>query len=154
MSRGGGRHRRPAPAATTDDGFQQDVTAAVYCPSSDTIAYDGDWVRQVSAEDGDAFVHLVLAHEYGHAVGIRLLTTKLGITEELHADCYAGAALGGAVDAGGLALEEGDEAEFDAAMQRVGDEDDSWFLPGAHGTPDQRSAAFWHGWDGGPVSCL
>lgn len=121
---------------------------AAYCTGADYIGYDDAWLAEQWRAIGDTFVYFVIGHEYGHAVQARLgLTAPFTIKSELQADCFAGAYLRGSVDAGRLALQDGDVDELFEGVAAVGDRDGvGWFDAGAHGSANQRRAAFFTGY--------
>ena len=129
---------------------------AVYCPAGDFIAYDVDWAVRAFRRIGDAFVFYLLGHEYAHAVQVRLgIEHQYTIEQELQADCMAGAYIGDSVRQGALTLDEGDLEEFQNGLLAVGDDPDQpWFAPGAHGTAEQRTKAFFEGYQRSLDVCL
>jgi hypothetical protein len=128
---------------------------AAYCPIGDFIAYDRNWSEQVYTEMGDAFVFYLLGHEYGHGIQQRLgIQYQFTIDQELQADCFAGAMIGDAVRTGDLNLETGDVDELKSGLISVGDPpDEPWFKEGAHGSPEQRQASFFGGYDESLDAC-
>lgn len=128
---------------------------AVYCPTGDFIAYDVRWAVGAFHRIGDAFLYYLLGHEYAHAVQERLgLRHRYPIERELQADCMAGAYLGGSIRSGVLRLEDGDLAEFRRGLAAVGDTPDQpWFAEGAHGTAEQRTRAFFLGYERSLTAC-
>ncbi|WP_432836608.1 neutral zinc metallopeptidase [Dactylosporangium sp. CA-092794] len=128
---------------------------AAYCPIGDFIAYDAHWSEQVYDEMGDAFVFYLLGHEYGHGIQQRLgIQYTFTIYQELQADCFAGAMIGDSIRTGDLTLETGDLQELKAGLFSVGDPpDEPWFQEGAHGSPAQRTASFFGGYDQGLTAC-
>lgn len=129
---------------------------AVYCPRGDFIAYDVDWAVRAFQRIGDAFLFYLLGHEYAHAVQVRLgIQYEFSIQQELQADCLAGAYIGDSVRKGSLTLDEGDIEEFQKGLLAVGDDPDQpWFAPGAHGTAEQRTEAFFEGYERSLAACL
>jgi predicted metalloprotease len=125
---------------------------AYYCPSGDYIAWDLDLLRS-GYRSGDAWVYLVIAHEWGHAIQARIEDSLNWRAKELQADCLAGAALFGAADDGTLEFEDGDIEEIEAAFDKLGDKT-PWTKESDHGTPEQRLSAFNRGADGGVENCL
>ncbi|MEU4232327.1 neutral zinc metallopeptidase [Nonomuraea sp. NPDC026600] len=125
---------------------------AFYCPSGDYITWDIDLLKS-GYRSGDAWVYLVIAHEWGHAVQARIDPSLRWRGRELQADCLAGAALFGAAEDGALEFEEGDVDELVAAFDRLGDRT-PWTKESDHGTPAQRLSAFNRGADGGVDGCL
>jgi predicted metalloprotease len=129
---------------------------AAYCPDGDFIAYDVDWAVVAFRRVGDAFLFYLLAHEYAHAIQVRLgIQYRYTIQQELQADCLAGAYIGDSVRAGRLRLDNGDLDEFRSGLLAVGDDPDQpWFAPGAHGTAEQRTESFFDGYERSVDACL
>ncbi|WP_433528627.1 neutral zinc metallopeptidase [Micromonospora sp. CA-263727] len=128
---------------------------AVYCTVSDFIAYDINWSFRAFRQIGDAFVFYLLGHEYAHGIQTRLgIRYNFTIQQELQADCMAGAYLGDSVRAGWLTLDDGDLDEFNEGLLAVGDDaGQPWFAEGSHGTPEQRSEAFFRGYERSLSAC-
>lgn len=125
---------------------------AVYCPADDYIAWDLDLMSR-GHRAGDAWVYLVIAHEWGHAIQQRLNTELVSLAGELQADCLAGAALFGAERDGTLRLEEGDTEELTAALTALADET-PWTDTTDHGDATERIGSFTKGARSGVTSCL
>jgi uncharacterized protein len=84
---------------------------AFYCATGeDFLAWDSQLMAK-GAQFGDAWVYLVVAHEWGHAIQYRLDRSLTSLSAELQADCLAGAVLYGAARDGTLLFEQGDEEE-------------------------------------------
>jgi predicted metalloprotease len=117
---------------------------AEYCPSSDFIAYHRPFAVRMYNRIGNAFVFLLIGHEYGHAIQWRLhQVPALSIQRELQADCLAGAYIGDSVRSGVLVLEKGDVKALRTGLTVLGDSPGTpWFSPVAHGTGAQRVSAF------------
>lgn len=128
---------------------------ALYCSAGDFIAYDVNWAVAAFRQVGDAFVYYLLGHEYAHGIQVRLgIGFSYTIEQELQADCMAGAFLGDSVRAGTLKLQEGDLDEFREGLLAVGDDPSiPWFRPGAHGTAEQRTDAFFEGYEDSLAAC-
>ncbi|MFC0527816.1 neutral zinc metallopeptidase [Phytohabitans kaempferiae] len=128
---------------------------AAYCSAGDFIAYDVEWAVGAFRQIGDAFIFYLLGHEYAHAVQVRLgIQYRYTIQQELQADCMAGAYIGDSVKAGGLTLARGDLDEFRRGLLAVGDDPGQpWFAPNAHGTAQQRTNAFFEGYEGSLEPC-
>jgi predicted metalloprotease len=122
---------------------------AAYCSAGDFIAYDVNWAVGAFRQIGDAFIFYLLGHEYAHAVQVRLgIQYRFTIEQELQADCMAGAYIGDSVKAGTLTLERGDIDELRQGLLAVGDDPGQpWFAPDAHGTAEQRTNAFFEGYE-------
>lgn len=122
---------------------------AVYCSAGDFIAYDVNWAVGAFTEVGDAFLYYLLGHEYAHGVQVRLgIQYGYTIQQELQADCMAGAYIGDGERTKLLTVEEGDIEELRQGLLAVGDDPSvPWFQPGAHGTAEQRTQAFFEGYE-------
>ncbi|MEN3613579.1 neutral zinc metallopeptidase [Plantactinospora sp. ZYX-F-223] len=128
---------------------------AVYCSAGDFIAYDVNWAVAAFRQVGDAFLYYLLGHEYAHGVQVRLgIRYDFTIQQELQADCMAGAYLGDSVRARALTIEDGDLDELGAGLRAVADEPGQpWFAEGAHGTAQQRTDAFFAGYQRSLDAC-
>ncbi|MEW2805810.1 hypothetical protein AB0929_01545 [Streptomyces massasporeus] len=126
---------------------------AFYCMTAeDYLAWDTDLMRS-GYQYGDAFVYLVVAHEWGHAIQNRLEAELRTTDAELQADCLAGAELDGAARDGTVVFEEGDVDELRTALVRDAD-NTPWTKEGDHGSADERVGAFAMGQDLGVEGCL
>ncbi|MBL7493411.1 neutral zinc metallopeptidase [Frankia sp. AgB1.9] len=121
---------------------------AFYCRLDDTVAYSQDFMARLYQQGGPSFPMFVLMHELGHRVS--RLTNRVGVvsrSEENQADCLAGTEAKFSHDA--KRLPGVDVAKGSVLFFSLGD---SWFHkespsdPDAHGTPDQRAAAFLTGY--------
>lgn len=139
-------------SAPTCDGEQAAKFNAFYCLPEDYIAWDIDLMRYGYAK-GDAWVYLVIAHEWGHAVQNRLKTELVSEQKELQADCLAGAVLYGAAADGTLEFEEGDREELVDAFKELGDKT-PWTTAADHGDTFERISAFGQGKSGGVQNCF
>jgi predicted metalloprotease len=128
---------------------------AAYCPAGDFIAYDADWAVAAFRRLGDAFLFYLLGHEYAHAIQVQIgAQHEFAIQTELQADCMAGAYIGDSVRSKALTLEEGDLDELRNGLIAVGDDPGQpWFAPEAHGTPEQRTQAFFNGYESSLGAC-
>ncbi|GGK77201.1 hypothetical protein Sme01_42960 [Sphaerisporangium melleum] len=127
---------------------------AFYCPVGHFVAYDRQWLQSLYDEKGDGAVYVIIPHEIGHAVQAQLMSDfTLNRDRELQADCYAGVALKGIIDAGQLQAEDGDEEELLTNLAAAGDPTDAWWRPDAHGTPVARQQAFARGYNDGIDAC-
>ncbi|MFF3443931.1 hypothetical protein [Streptosporangium sp. NPDC002721] len=141
------------PGAPTCQGWRIPDDDAVYCPfPADFITWDVDLMR-AGYRQGDAWVYLIIAHEWGHAVQARMPGRHVAVAAELQADCLAGAALQGAVEDGLLDVEEGDADEIRAGLHAVGGTV-PWTRPGDHGSKQERMSAFHRGANRGVPGCL
>jgi uncharacterized protein len=133
------------PAAVPDNAF--------YCATGeDFLAWDAQLMNR-GAQYGDAWVYLVVAHEWGHAIQYRLDRSLTSAAPELQADCFAGAALYGAARDGAIVFEQGDEREIMAGLSALADET-PWTMQGDHGNARQREESFGLGRSGGVTACL
>lgn len=123
---------------------------AWYCPSGDYLAFDATFMRSFYSY-GDAFVYLASAHEFSHAIQVRLgQYQKQNI--ELQADCLAGAALAGAERDGLIVAEKGDQQELYNTLKALGD---TAFTRGAnHGSGNDRVTHYNLGVQYGAGRCL
>jgi predicted metalloprotease len=126
---------------------------AFYCPSQDFLAWDENLMAAGYRQIGDAWVYLIIAHEWGHAIQARLQADQVSVAAELQADCLAGATLFGAADRGLIQFERGDTDELAKTLAAVAD-DYPWTRESDHGDVHQRTSAFNDGAQGGPTACL
>jgi predicted metalloprotease len=125
---------------------------AFYCPSQDFIAWDEDLMAAGYQRIGDAWVYLIIAHEWGHAIQARLQADQVSVAAELQADCFAGATLFGAADLGFITFERGDTEELAQTLAAVAD-DYPWTKESDHGDAQQRISSFNQGAQGGATAC-
>ena len=125
---------------------------AFYCPSEDFIAWDENLMAAGYEQIGDAWVYLIIAHEWAHAIQARLEQDRLSVAAELQADCLAGAALIGAARSGDLVFEPGDQEELAQTLAAVADEF-PWTNERDHGNARERIGAFQTGLQGGVRAC-
>jgi len=126
---------------------------AFYCLPGDYLAWDEQLMTGGYREIGDAWVYMVIAHEWGHAIQARLERSQVSVAAELQADCLAGAALQGAADAGALQFEDGDKQEVVRTLVAVAD-DYPWTDPSSHGNAQERMSAYDSGAQHGVDGCL
>jgi predicted metalloprotease len=97
----GGYHPYTKSSPPPDCGDQpgQYQPNAFYCPTGDYIAWDAQiLIPQLQSDFGSLLVGVVIAHEYGHAIQVRLGQTRQPtVVLEQQADCFAGAWLGDAL---------------------------------------------------------
>ncbi|MFG2196949.1 neutral zinc metallopeptidase [Streptomyces sp. NPDC048639] len=125
---------------------------AVYCTAADFLAWDVD-LMNAGHRAGDAWVYLVIAHEWGHAIQNRINSDLVAQELELQADCLAGAVLFGAAEDGGLRFESGDTEELTQALSALAD-DTPWTKATDHGNATERIGAFERGAEGGVQGCI
>jgi hypothetical protein len=127
---------------------------AFYCPAGDFIAWDeSGLIIPLYVSSGDFAAGFVLAHEFGHAMQVRLpRQEQAGIVRELQADCFAGAWSRHVQDQG--LLEAGDLDEATLAVFSARDVPGTpWTDPQAHGSGFERTRAFTDGYESGPKAC-
>jgi predicted metalloprotease len=125
---------------------------AVYCRPGDFVAWDDNLMAAGYSQIGDAWIYLIIAHEWGHAIQARLRSDRVSVAAELQADCLAGAALQGAADDGLIRVEPGDSEEIARTLAAVAD-DYPWTDESDHGNAEQRTSAFNSGVAGGVAAC-
>ncbi|WP_433158712.1 neutral zinc metallopeptidase [Kribbella sp. CA-247076] len=126
---------------------------AYYCRPGDYLAWDEELMAAGYSQIGDAWVYLIIAHEWGHAIQARLNAELVSVAAELQADCLAGAALQGAAQDGVIAIEPGDAQELAQTLAAVAD-DYPWTDVSDHGNAEQRTASFNTGVRGGIPACI
>jgi uncharacterized protein len=126
---------------------------AFYCPAGDFLAWDVNLMKRGYDQIGDAWVYLIIAHEWAHAVQARLDRAQVSVAAELQADCLAGAALAGAGRDGLITFEPGDREELGRTLAAVAD-DFPWTSERDHGDTRQRISAFSTGATGGEQTCV
>jgi uncharacterized protein len=124
---------------------------AFYCIPDDYVAFDDQLLLQRST--GDAFIYLVVAHEWGHAIQARISPQLVPQWIELQADCFAGAEIAGAVRDGLITWEKGDSQEVHDALVELADKT-PWTDNTSHGDPQQRIDFFNYGNANGALACL
>ncbi|WP_308201520.1 neutral zinc metallopeptidase [Sphaerisporangium perillae] len=144
---GGGGRRAPY-----CDGARLGYNNAWYCGQGHYIAWDITLMRR-GYRSGDAWVYLIIAHEWGHAVQALLDQRLVSRAKELQADCLAGVALYGAARDGILRFENGDVEELADALGALADKT-PWTRASDHGSASQRIAAFTRGAGYGVYGCL
>ena len=126
---------------------------AYYCPRGNFIAWDDNLMRAGYTQIGDAWVYLVIAHEWAHAIQAQLPERLLARQIELQADCLAGAALQGAQELDLVRIEPGDDEEIARTLRAVAD-DFPWTDERSHGNAQERTSAFQAGVSGGVDRCI
>jgi uncharacterized protein len=126
---------------------------ALYCdPPEDYVAWAADLLLR-GVKEGDGWVYLVVAHEWGHAIQARVNEDLVTVDRELQADCLAAVALYGAARDGTLKFESGDERELTNALAENADQV-PWTNSRDHGDAQERIEAFRLGRDGGVRACF
>jgi predicted metalloprotease len=126
---------------------------AFYCPGEDFLAWDENLMAAGYQQIGDAWVYLIIAHEWGHAIQARLQRDQVSVAAELQADCLAGATLFGAAERRLVKLEPGDTEELAQTLAAVAD-DYPWTNESDHGNAQQRISSFNAGAEGGVRACI
>lgn len=133
---------------------------AFYCGTADIVAWDQEQLFPYFADNyGEFAVAVVLAHEWGHVIQSPDRSDMRGatITEELQADCYAGAWVRHARDADRpyFAVDTATLDEAVAGILRLRDQPGSApDAPNAHGSGFDRVRAFQDGYQSGLESCV
>jgi predicted metalloprotease len=125
---------------------------AYFCPDDGSLVWDEQLMRRAWGA-GDAAVAVIVAHEWGHVVQSQLSADDVWPEVELQADCFAGAALRGAGDGGGLEWSTADEDLATDTLASFAD-DTAWAGPGDHGDATERVAAFLGGHANGVAGCV
>jgi len=119
------------------------------CSEGITVAYDPSYLGQSLAR-----AEATMAHEWGHVIQAQAIDLDLSqdpgglpIDAELQADCFAGAWAAERAEAKIARLRADTEKAGDTVDVDVDD-------PHAHGTAEERAAAFDVGLDGGPAACI
>lgn len=154
----GGRYVPPSmalfvPNSSSGCGYMgRTIGPAAYCGLDMTVYVDVAWFATLDAAIGDFAWITIMAHEWGHHLqylgGVSLPRKQL----ELQADCLAGAYARDAETRG--LLDPGDVVEAVSISAQSGDR---YWLPddaeGAHGSGDERVAAFMRGFLDGFIGC-
>jgi predicted metalloprotease len=116
---------------------------AFYCPDGDFIAWDAqNLIPQLQADFGPLLVGVVFAHEYGHAIQVRLgRTDQPTVVLEQQADCFAGAWLGDALAGHSNAFKKITSSQLDNTVAGL------LMLRDQPGTPAQDAGAHGNAFD-------
>lgn len=126
---------------------------AFYCGYPEHfVAWDEQLMRRGS-EYGDAWVYLIIAHEYGHSIQAQIDQEYVSKDAELQADCLAAAALYGASKDGNFTFQEGDLTEVVNAYREMAGET-PWTNVGDHGDALERISWFEKGRSQGATGCF
>ena len=134
-------------------GQQSVAFNAFYCPSEDFVAWDRNLMATGYEQIGDAWVYLIIAHEWAHAIQARLERDQVSPAAELQADCLAAASIFGAAERNLVTIEPGDTEELARTLAAVAD-DYPWTDESDHGDARQRTASFGTGARGGVDACI
>ncbi len=129
---------------------------AFYCALDHKVYYDAAFLAAELAQHGDFAPVFILAHEWGHVLqanlGLVFNQAFFSIDLELQADCMAGVYTASADERKLLDLGDLDEAAV--TLLAVGDQSEvAWYDEGAHGTAEERVAAFRAGYAEGLGVC-
>ena len=134
--------------------FVPNAGPGFYCSRDQTIYISIDVLSNIGNTVGDFAWITILAHEWGHHVqAIEGLSPGAGNSFELQADCLSGSYARDAATRG--FLQHGDLVEV-ITISVIGGDDPAAFprdRPGAHGTSDDRIAAFMRGYLDGFTGC-
>jgi uncharacterized protein len=129
-----------------------------YCGGDHTMYFPVSFMMDQYSRIGDFAAVLIIAHEWAHSIQMHygLLQTQMSIDFELQADCLAGAYANYVATVSELAqLNADDITEAMQSLFEVGDSEDTpWFDPQAHGTSEERQAAFSTGYEYGLDACI
>ena len=134
---------------------------AFYCQepgasNSDSITYDRSFLAELADNFGEFIPSLVMAHEFGHAVQVRVGAPGSSIATETQADCLAGSWTRWVADgqAENSRLEEPELDELLRGFFQLRDPvGTSTAEQSAHGSFFDRTSAFQEGFDDGPEAC-
>jgi predicted metalloprotease len=126
---------------------------AFYCKSRDFIAWDQHLMSAGYQRIGNAWVYLIIAHEWGHSIQARVSDYLVSQADELQADCLAAAALTGAERDGTLRPDPTDAQQIAQTLAASADKY-PWTSSRDHGNAQQRSIAFNLGSTQGVAACM
>lgn len=126
---------------------------AFYCKPEDYLAWDQGLMSLGYQRIGNAWVYLIIAHEWGHAIQARVKKSLVSQAAELQADCLAGAALTGAVKKGLLGAEPSDAEQIEQTLTVSADKS-TWTNTRDHGNSRQRIEAYKLGQRSGVDGCF
>jgi predicted metalloprotease len=139
------------PMSTSCGPIDPFMSPGAYCAADQTVYYSTAWAPDEPA--AEILWWTVLSHEWGHHIQWQADTGVATVLEaELQADCFAGAYMRHAADAGLV-----NPAAVARALQLTQAAGDVWFfLPTdapAHGTMAERALAFMAGMNGTVADC-
>jgi len=122
-----------------------------YCAADQTVYFSTAWAPNDAASE--ILWWTVLSHEWGHHIqGLTDTGVTTTLEAELQADCFAGAYMSHAEDAGLVSPES-----VSMALSLTQSAGDVWFfLPDdapEHGNKSERALAFMTGMNGGLADC-
>jgi predicted metalloprotease len=132
---------------------------AFYCPAGDFIAWDAEGLMpRLYADYGPLLVAVVMAHEYGHAVQVRMnVSSQPTIVLEQQADCFAGSWVadtraGNSTSSGKVTPDQLDNTIAGILLLRD-QPGTSALAPQAHGNAFDRVRAFQEGFEQAATRC-
>jgi hypothetical protein len=126
---------------------------AWHCSTDHSLAYSEELLRELYDKFGDFAPVVFMGHEFGHHVATLAGEVNLRkIQKEQEADCLAGVAARGQMEAG--VLNVADPGEGAEALFSGGTRGGKWWSTDAHGTPEQRRTAFLSGYFGSASDCI
>ena len=154
------RSTDPAGLPCGGESIEDSMFNAYFCPREDAVAWDQEELLPYLAENyGEFVVPVVLAHEWGHAVQDyrRGDVRESGVTQELQADCFAGAWVAHVRNDRPTYFDV-DTKDLDLALAGILSlKDQPGSLPGdvnAHGSGFDRVGAFQDGYEGAVEKCV
>jgi predicted metalloprotease len=132
---------------------------AFYCPTDDFIAWDAETlIPQLREDFGPLLVGVVMAHEYGHAVQLRLAQPEQPtVVLEQQADCFAGAWVADVLAGRSTAFRDVQPTQLDntvGGLLLLRDQPGTPAVaPQAHGNAFDRVRAFQEGVEEGAGRC-
>ncbi len=139
------------PMTTACGGIDPYISPGAYCAADQTVFYSTAWAP--NDVPGEILWWTVLSHEWGHHIQWLTDTGVTSVLEsELQADCFAGAYMSHAANAGLVSQDAVSQAL--SLTQQAGD---VWFfLPheaSVHGNKAERALAFMTGMNGDIADC-
>jgi predicted metalloprotease len=132
---------------------------AFYCPAGDFIAWDAQTlIPELQEQYGPLLVGVVMAHEYGHAIQVRLgQTSQPTVVAEQQADCFAGAWTADVLAGHSTAFTGVTPAQLDTTVGGIlmlrDQPGTSAMAPQAHGNAFDRIRALQDGVEQGAKKC-
>jgi hypothetical protein len=137
----------------TCDGLRPLPFNAFYCRPEDFLTWDQNLMGAGYRKIGRAWVYLIIAHEWGHAIQARLSRRMVSLAAELQADCLAGAELAGAQRDHTLVGDSDDVEQIARGLTTISDAY-PWTRRTDHGDAAQRISAYRRGLAGDVPACL
>lgn len=152
--------RELPPCGDLEVTYEDVAENAFFCPVDDRVVYDAEsLIPDLLDRYGEAAVGVVLAHEWAHAIQVRVAEDLAKVDQvvlELQADCFAGGWLDhvSTTPASALVTDAGTRAAFRAVLEirdPLGVVSDD---PDAHGSAFDRMSAMQDGFVHGPGACV